>query len=211
MSSSVDHLTQHVECLIFASQQPISIKDIHLCLEERFEAKINKDDLMNSIEQIRAKYQNEKFSFELLEISGGYQFLTKPLYFETIATHLKLTTKKKLSKAALETLAMIAYKQPVTKVEVEKIRGVSCDYSIQKLLDKELVSIVGRGDGAGKPLIYSTTEKFMDYFGIKSVDELPKPKEFKNADQEIGEAAPIEIQENAALESPPAPEMESIE
>jgi len=105
---------------------------------------------------------------------------------------LRQTTKKRLSRAAMETLSIIAYKQPVTKSEMEKIRGVSCDYAVQKLLEKELVDIKGRSDGPGKPLLYGTSEKFMDYFGLKNLGELPKPKDFKEPDSEIGEKAPIE-------------------
>jgi segregation and condensation protein B len=87
---------------------------------------------------------------------------------------------------------MISYKQPVSKTELENIRGVSCDYSIQKLLEKELVTILGRAETPGRPLLYGTTEKFMDYFGIKSLKDLPKPKDFRTPDSEVGEVAPIE-------------------
>ena len=109
-----------------------------------------------------------------------------------IGTFLKQKTRRRLSRAAMETLSIIAYKQPVTKTEMEKIRGVSCDYSLQKLLEKDLVSITGRSDGPGRPLLYGTSEKFMDYFGLKSLKDLPQPKDFKTPDNSIGEQAPIE-------------------
>ena len=185
-------LAQHIESLIFSSEHPIGFEDIQICLEETFETAFKKEVLEEAIAQITEKYKEEQFSFEIVEISKGYQFLTKGAYFNTIATYLKQTTKKKLSRAALETLALVAYKQPVTKGEMEKIRGVSCDYSIQKLLEKELVTISGRSEGPGRPLLYGTSEKFMDYFGMKSLADLPKPKDFKMPDNEIGEAAPIE-------------------
>jgi segregation and condensation protein B len=118
--------------------------------------------------------------------------LTKPAFHHTVGTYLKLTTRKRLSRAALETLAIVAYKQPVPKSELEKIRGVNCDYALQKLLEKELVSIVGRSEGPGRPLLYGTSQKFMDYFGLKGLEDLPRPKDFKEPDQEIGEKAPIE-------------------
>ena len=102
---------------------------------------------------------------------------------------LRQTTRKRLSRSALETLSIVAYKQPVSKPELEKIRGVSCDYAIQKLLEKELVMIVGRSDGPGKPLLYATSAKFMDYFGLKSIEDLPQPKEFQEPDNTIGEMA----------------------
>ena len=109
---------------------------------------------------------------------GGWQFLTKPAYHKTVALINGDKFIKKLSIASLETLAIIAYKQPVTKSEIESIRGVNCDYAVQKLLEKDLVIISGRNeDAVGKPLIYATSKSFMDYFGINSADELPKISE----------------------------------
>ena len=104
-----------------------------------------------------------------------------------MGTYLRQTTKKRLSQAALETLAIIAYKQPIAKNALEQIRGVSCDYALQKLLEKELIAIAGRSEGIGKPLLYATSEKFMDYFGIKSLQDLPKLKDFKEIENTIGE------------------------
>ncbi len=147
---------------------------------------------MEGITTLQARYAQEGYGFELTEIAGGYQFLTKPAYHNTVGTFLRQTTRKRLSRAALETLSIIAYRQPITKSDMEKIRGVSCDYSVQKLLEKELVEITGRDEGPGRPLLYGTSAKFMDYFGLKSLEDLPKPKEFKEADFEIGEKAPIE-------------------
>ena len=131
----------------------------------------------------------------MLEIAEGYQFLTKGAYHNTVGTLLKQKTRKRLSRAALETLAIVAYKQPVSKSEIEKIRGVNSDYALQKLLEKELVSIVGRSEGPGKPLLYGAGDKFMNYFGLKSIKDLPQPKEFKDPDNLIGE--PEEIEEIA--------------
>jgi segregation and condensation protein B len=138
------------------------------------------------------RYQDPVHAFEPVEIAGGWQFMTKGAYHNTVAVYLKQTTRKRLSQAALETLSIIAYRQPVSKSELEKIRGVNCDYSMQKLLEKELVSIVGRSEGPGRPLLYGTSEKFMDYFGLKSLKDLPQPKDFKEEDNAIGEQAPIE-------------------
>ena len=87
----------------------------------------------------------------------------------------------------METLSIVAYKQPISKTEIEQIRGVSCDYAMQKLLEKELVAILGRSDAPGRPLVYGTSDKFMDYFGIKSLKDLPKPKDFKDVENKIGE------------------------
>jgi segregation and condensation protein B len=131
-----------------------------------------------SIEGVKEKYSAEFFPFELRESGGGWQFLTKRDYHQTIAQLNGDKFLKRLSTAALETLAIIAYKQPITKSDIEAIRGVNCDYSIQKLLEKELIIISGRNETmVGKPLIYSTSRHFMDYFGINSSEELPKISE----------------------------------
>ena len=188
----MDQLAQHIESLIFIAESPISLNEIKACLDNTFETKFKKKALEEAIFSLKEKYQVETFSFELVEIAEGFQFLSKPAYHNTISTFLKQTTKRRLSRAALETLSIIAYKQPVPKREIEKIRGVSCDYSVQKLLEKELIEIKGRSEKLGRPLLYGTSEKFMDYFGLKNLDDLPKPKDFKEPEQEIGEKAPVD-------------------
>lgn len=188
----MERLAQHIESLIFATSQPITLEEIKSCLEELFGIQFPDTGLLEAIEQLKARYQDESYAFEIIEIAEGYQFLTKPAFHNTVGAYLRQTTRKRLSQAALETLSIIAYKQPVSKTELEKIRGVSCDYSLQKLLEKELVAIVGRDEGPGRPLLYGTSGKFMDYFGLKSLRDLPKPKEFREADFVIGEQAPIE-------------------
>jgi segregation and condensation protein B len=185
-------MVRHIESLIFSSGQPITLGEIKACLEESLQTALDEGGLLAAIADLQERYAADDFSFEIVEISGGYQFLTKGAYHPVIATFLKQSTKKKLSTAALETLAIIAYRQPVTKAEAEQIRGVSCDYSIQKLLEKELIAIVGRSDGPGKPLLYATSNKFMDYFGLKSIKDLPKPKDFQETENVIGEGPPIE-------------------
>lgn len=188
----MEYLAQHIEGLIFTAPNPLSVKEIQECLEETFETPFPDSDIKSAINSIKDRYQESDFSFEIVAVSGGYQFMTKGAYHQTIGTLLKQTTKKQLSRAALETLSIIAYKQPVIKSEIEKIRGVSCDYAVQKLLEKELVDINGRSEGPGRPLLYGTSEKFMDYFGLESLNELPKPKDFRLPDNVVGEAAPIE-------------------
>lgn len=188
----MDQLSQHIESLIFTSQGPITFAEIKEALEDSFEAKFKKADIQSAVDDVLEKYKSDTYSFEIVEIANGFQFFTKGAFHGTVGSRLKLTSKKRLSKAALETLAVIAYKQPVIKSECEKIRGVSCDYTIQKLLEKELISISGRADTPGRPLLYSTSQKFMDYFGLKDISDLPKPKDFQLPDEEIGDAAPIE-------------------
>jgi segregation and condensation protein B len=188
----LERLAQHIESLIFAAGQPIALGEIQACLEEALEAAFSAEEILAAIEELKARYQQPDYAFEINEIAEGYQFLSKPAFHHTVGIYLKQTTRRRLSQAAMETLSIIAYKQPVSKTEMEKIRGVSCDYSLQKLLERELVAIVGRDEGPGRPLLYGTSSKFMDYFGLKSLRDLPKPKEFKEADFSIGEQAPIE-------------------
>lgn len=178
-------LHKHIESLIFCSADPVSEKEIRNTLSEMFDAEVSKEDVSNAIKELIEKYSADDFSFEITELSGGYQFLTKPAYQASISILLKQKSKKKLSTSALETLAIIAYKQPITKSETEKIRGVSCDYSIQKLLEKELIDIKGKSDGVGKPLLYGTSDKFMEYFGIGGLGELPVPKDFEVRDDNV--------------------------
>ncbi len=206
----MEHLAQNIESLIFTAETPISLKEIRNCLTEAFGLKFSKEEILKAIGQLQERYAQDDFAIEIVEIADGFQFMTKGSFHQTVGIYLKQTMRRRLSRAALETLAIIAYKQPVTKGEMERIRGVSCDYSIQKLLEKELVSIMGRSEGPGRPLLYGTSQKFMDYFGLKNIDDLPKPKDFKEPEQQIGEAAPIEenIPEEISIEDVEAIEKE---
>ena len=140
--------------------------------------KLTLEQIQTVIDGIVEKYTSEFYPFEMRQSGGGWQFLTKKAYHKTVAQLNGEKFLKRLSTAALETLSIIAYKQPITKGEIESIRGVNSDYSIQRLLEKELVIIAGRNEEMpGKPLIYSTSRSFMDYFGINSAEDLPKLKE----------------------------------
>lgn len=161
-------------------------KELHSTLVEMFEAEIPEKDVDSALERIIERYSSDDFAFEVVHSGGGYQFLTKPAYQSSIGIHLKQQSTKRLTTSALETLSIIAYKQPVTKSEIEQIRGVICDYSVQKLLEKNLVEIKGKADSIGRPLIYGTSAKFMDYFGINDLSELPTPKDFADGENEIG-------------------------
>ena len=142
------------------------------------EDKISLDQVEAAIEGITEKYASEFYPFEMKQSGGGWQFLTKKDFHKTIAQLNGDKFLKRLSAASLETLAIVAYKQPVTKGEIEAIRGVSSDYAVQKLLEKELIIITGRNEKLpGHPLVYATSKNFMDYFGINSADDLPKIKE----------------------------------
>ena len=177
----IGNIIPHIEALIFASDKPLTSMEITELLNNAFgfmEEKLTLEQIQTSIDGIVEKYASEFYPFEVRESGGGWQFLTKKDYHKTVAQLNGEKFLKRLSSAALETLAIIAYKQPITKGEIESIRGVNSDYSIQRLLEKELVVISGRNDHMpGKPLVYSTSKTFMDYFGINSSDDLPKLRE----------------------------------
>ena len=185
----MDNTEQYIEALIFASESSIRPEEISYCLQLTFEREFADDELQTALNNIRAKYLDDKFALQLVHINKGYQFLTKKEYYPIIKQLQLQRSKKKLSQAALETLAIIAYQQPITKGEVEQIRGVNCDYSVQKLLEKELIEIKGKADTVGKPILYGTSQFFMDYFGINDMKQLPQLKELGAESSTIGEQA----------------------
>lgn len=174
-------LIPHIEALIFASEKPLTSLEITELLNNAFtdaEEKVTLDQVESAIEGVVEKYASEFYAFEVRQTGGGWQFLTKKDFHKTVAQLNGEKFLKRLSAASLETLAIIAYKQPVTKGEIEAIRGVSSDYAVQKLLEKELIIISGRNEQLpGHPLVYSTSKNFMDYFGINSAEDLPRIKE----------------------------------
>ncbi len=202
-------LKQQVEALIFCSEQSISLDEIKASLKLSFEWELTDEEVIDAIEGIKSKYLSEEFAFELLDISDGYQFLTKKQYHPTINALIQHKSKKKLSVSQMETLAIIAYRQPISKSEIEHIRGVSCDYAVQKLLEKELVEISGKSNGPGRPVLYSTSRNFMDYFGIKNVKDLPQLKDLHVEGNEIGTAT--EMMDSSDLEGSNPTENENPE
>ena len=217
----LSNIIPHIEALIFASEKPLTILDIVELINNAFgfiDERVTVDQIESCIEGIKEKYASEFYPFEVKESGGGLQFLSKTQFHSTIGQLNGDKFLKRLSNAALETLAIVAYKQPITKSEIEKIRGVNSDYSIQKLLEKELLIISGRDEKApGQPLIYATSRNFMDYFGINSTDDLPKirevlaeqtieatvinPDDFKSTFHQDEEQTPsnIEITEDGSL------------
>ena len=183
----MNNTEQYIEALIFASEQGIRTEEIIYCLQASFEVDFAVHEIETYVTNITKKYSNDAFAIEVVKINNSYQFLTKKTYHTAISLLQMQRSKKKLSQAALETLAIIAYKQPVTKTDIEQIRGVNCDYSIQKLLEKELITITGKSESVGKPILYGTSSLFMDYFGINNTTELPQLKEITDNSTAIGE------------------------
>jgi segregation and condensation protein B len=164
---------------------------LHVVLKRIFTT----DDLDASLSRLVEKYAQEEFSFEIREINEGYAFFTKSRFHDIISAHLRDTNQKKLTKPALETLSIIAYQQPVSRLEIEQIRGVNCEYTLQKLMEKELIEIAGRLNAPGSPLLYKTSDQFMNYFGLKTIKELPKLSELSNSEDAAGVSAPIESEQ----------------
>lgn len=178
----------NIEAVIFATEEGIGANEIKQILQDALSIEINKQEVMDLVEKIRTKYAGDDQIFDLREINGQYQFLTKEIYHESINQLQAHKDRKKLSQSALETLAIIAYRQPITKLEVEQIRGVNCDYSIQRLLEKKLIQIAGKSTTIGKPLLYATSDQFMQHFGINTAKDLPQLKDIVAEENSIGEA-----------------------
>jgi len=171
-------LTSVVEALIFASPDPLSWQKISSIIKES-EEELDLDETVISriVDQLNERFEQNDLSFRIEQTGGGYTFVTQPRYHPWLSIFQHENAYRRLSQSAIETLAIVAYRQPVTKPEVDSIRGVDSGYILRQLLEKMLVKVSGRADSPGKPLLYKTTPEFLKHFGINSVDELPKPRE----------------------------------
>lgn len=167
-------LRQQVEALIFASDEALPVKTILLALED---PNLTEKDVQELVDELNEEYDNTSRVFRIQKIAQGYRFLTQKRFHGTIQKLLQPKLQRKLSQAALETLAVVAYKQPISKTEIEAIRGTNADYVVRVLLEKNLIEVSGRANTVGKPLLYSTTKEFLDYFNLSSLADLPKPRE----------------------------------
>ncbi len=173
--------TSVIEALIFSSDEPISEMEIIRVIKgiDGEEIELTSDDIQNSVEELNKKYESNNNSFKIIKIANGYSFATSESNAKYVGYLSSEKTKRRLSQAALETLAIIAYKQPVTKPELEQIRGVNSDYILNTLLEKNLITITGRAETIGRPLLYGTTIEFLKYFGLYNLSDLPKPREIE--------------------------------
>jgi segregation and condensation protein B len=163
---------QIVEALLFSSESPLSASKIANVV-----GAVSAHEIRDIIDRLNQKYMELNRSFQVQEIAGGFQMVTKPEYAGYLQQLFKIKSENKLSGAALETLAVIAYKQPVLRAEVEAVRGVSCGEMIRALMEKDLIKIVGRAEELGRPMLYGTTKKFLEVFGLGSLEDLPKVPE----------------------------------
>lgn len=186
-----------VEALLFAAEEPLSARRVAAIVDDATPSFV--EDL---IEELDADYIREGRAFRIRRIAGGYQIVTRPEFAEWVHKLHGPGATPRLSQAALETLAIVAYKQPATRAELESIRGVGVDGVLRTLVERDLVRIAGRAEGIGRPLLYGTTDHFLEYFGLPGLDALPKPDEL-----EVLFAA-HERQTELELDEEPGPERE---
>ena len=161
-----------VEAILFASDAPLSPGEI-----ARADESLDEDRVEEALAVLRAEYDNTARAFELREVAGGVQLMTRPEYAPYLERFDTVPRSSRLSGPALEALAIVAYRQPVSRLEVEYVRGVNSTGVIRTLLDRELIEAVGRGEGVGRPLLYGTTSRFLEHFGFPSMEHLPRPEE----------------------------------
>jgi len=173
--------TSIIEALIFSSDEPISENEIIRAIKgiDGEEIEINSSDINSAIEELNNRYEEHGNSFKIKKIANGFIFATTEINAKYVGFLSSEKSKRRLSQAALETLAIIAYKQPITKPELEQIRGVNSDYILNTLLEKNLITITGRAETIGRPLLYGTTTEFLKYFGLFNLSDLPKPREIE--------------------------------
>ncbi len=160
-----------IEALLFATPEPLTQAKINLVFES------DPPVLSEIIPELKDKFQQEGHGVTIAEVAGGYQILTRPDYDIYVKRLLNKSGRLMLSSAALETIAIIAYKQPLNRYEVEAIRGVDCSGVLKTLLSRNLIKVHGRDEGAGRPLLYKTTDKFLEYFGLNRLADMPKLRE----------------------------------
>jgi segregation and condensation protein B len=183
-------LTQIIEALLFASETPLSSEDL-----SRVDERLDEDTVEAVIQELRAEYELGERSFQIYEVAGGFQLLTRPEFVSVLERYDSVPQPSRLSTPALEVLAIISYRQPIGRAEVEDIRGVGSSGVLRTLVERDLVAPVGRSEGLGRPLLYGTTRKFLEHFGFRSLDDLPRPDEL-----------PVVLRERAAPALEPADE-----
>lgn len=196
-------LSSVIEALIFASEEPISGQKIRsIIVENEEQIEISEDTVSDFVDKLNNRYDENGFSFRIERIAKGYTFVTQKKYHYWLSVFQHENAYRKLSQSAIESLAIVAYKQPITKPEVDQIRGVDSGYILRQLMEKALIEVSGRHDGPGKALLYKTTPHFLRHFGINSVDELPKPREIEEIlkDDDMAEHRQLLLEQSMIME-----------
>lgn len=165
-----------IESLIFASDEEITIKEIKEIMNS-FKLEIEPEEIEETVEELNDRYEKNNNAFRIIQVAGGYTFSTRKEYAQYVGKLYSEIQKKRLSQSAIETLAIISYQQPVTRSQIEFVRGVNVDYIVNSLLERDLIKIVGRENSPGRPILYGSTSKFLKVLGLNSLDDLPKLKE----------------------------------
>ncbi|MCG8372757.1 MAG: SMC-Scp complex subunit ScpB [Balneolales bacterium] len=174
-------LSSVIEALIFASSEPVSGERIRsIIVEHEEQIEISEETVAGFVDKLNDRYEENRLSFRIQELGGGYTFVTESKFHYWLSIFQHQNAYRKLSQSAIESLAIVAYRQPITKPEIDQIRGVDSGYIIRQLMEKALIEVNGRADSPGKPLLYRTTRHFLKHFGLNSVDELPKPREIED-------------------------------
>ncbi|HAH51163.1 MAG TPA: SMC-Scp complex subunit ScpB [Balneola sp.] len=207
-------LSSVIEALIFASEEPISgqkIKSIIVENEEQIE--ISEETVSDFVDKLNTRYDENGLSFRIERIAKGYTFVTQKKFHYWLSIFQHENAYRKLSQSAIESLAIVAYKQPITKPEVDQIRGVDSGYILRQLMEKALIEVSGRSDSPGKPLLYTTTSHFLRHFGINSVEELPKPREIEEIlkDDDMAEHRQLLLEQSMIMEEEEDGSIEIIE
>ncbi len=164
-----------MQALVFCATEPITVEQLQGCLTEALSLPdLSADLMLNTLDALNAHLDATGMAFQVAAIGGGYQLLTRPAYQPVVEALLRQRARRRLSASMLETLAIIAYKQPITRQQVEQIRGVACDYAVQKLLEKELIEPRGKAETVGRPMRFGTTPRFMQFFGLSALRDLPQ-------------------------------------
>lgn len=163
---------QIIEALLFASDAPLTSSDLSMADEE-----LEEDEVLTAIQELRREYEKSEHAFQIYELGGGFQVLTRPDFAPWLERFATVSRPSRLSSAALEVLAIVVYRQPIGRAEIEDIRGVGSSGVLRTLQDRELIEVVGRGEGLGRPLLYGTTPFFLEHFGFRSLNDLPEPED----------------------------------
>ncbi len=166
--------TRIVEALLFASETPLAPAEI-----ARASGDLTTSDVEQAIGELCREYEREERAFQIYPLGDGYQILTRPEFAPYLERFDSVTRTNRLSRAALETLAIIAYRQPVSRLEIEELRGVNVAGVLRNLQERGLIEVVDRAEGLGRPLLYGTTRRFLEHFGLRSLEELPKPEDLQ--------------------------------
>jgi len=202
-------LTRVIEALLFSAQKPLSIPEIATAIKgaegdpagagpNEF-SRVREAEVAAALEQLKIDYVEQERAFQLVEKAEGWQLATDPQYAQWVRQLFPAQKPARLSAPALETLAIIAYRQPITRADVEAVRGVNIDGVLQTLMERGLVKIAGRAEVPGRPLLYETTQFFLDHFGLRNLDELPNVEELRKRNLPI---APARTQPESAATPP---------